>query len=95
MAFVEDLAAFLADWGVICSTAAAPQFLGMVDQPDQLMDLQRVTAHSRQYELTYRTAQVTLTRDQAVTAGGVSYVVREAPRQVDDGAFSRVLLSKV
>lgn len=94
MAIVEDLAAFLADFGVECS-AGVVQFTGLLDQPDELMDLQRVSAHSRQYELTYRTAQVTLARDQAVTAGGVSYVVREAPRQVDDGAFSRVLLSKV
>lgn len=99
MALVEDLDAFLADWGVICSTASTPQFLGMVDQPDQLMDLQRVSAHSRQYELTYVTSSVSLARDMPVTvtegpAAG-SYTVREAPRQVDDGAFSTVLLSKV
>ena len=49
----------------------------------------------RQYELTYVTDSVTLTRGTAVTVAGVSYQVREAPRQLDDGAFSAVLLSRV
>lgn len=94
MSFAEDLSVFLADFGVPCIAGAA-QFMGLLDQPDQLLDLQRASAHSRQYELTYRTAQAVLVRDQAVTVNGGAYTVREAPRQVDDGAFSRVLLTKV
>jgi hypothetical protein len=94
MALVEDLDAFIDDFGVPCS-AGAVQFTGLLDQPDELMDLQRITAHSRQYLLTYKTAAVTLTRDAAVSVNGVGYTVREAPRQVDDGAFSRALLTKV
>jgi hypothetical protein len=94
MAVVEDLAAFLADFGVPCS-AGATSFTALLDQPDELMDLSRAGAHSRQYELTYRTAAVALTRGQAVTVNGLAYTVREAPRQVDDGTFSRALVSKV
>jgi hypothetical protein len=93
MAFDEDLGAFLEDFGVPCR-AGAVNFTGLLDQPDELMQLQRASAHSRQYELTYITTAVALTRDQEVTVNGVAYTVREAPRQVDDGAFSRALLSK-
>lgn len=89
----EDLDAFLADFGVPCM-ADGVQFLGLLDQPDELVQLQRVSLHSRQYELTYITDRVALTRDQAVTVAGQAYTVREAPRQLDDGAFSRVLISK-
>lgn len=94
MAIVEDLAAYLADFGVPCS-AGAVTFTGLLDQPDELMEFQRASAHSREYELTYRTAALALGRDTAVTVNGVAFTVREAPRQIDDGAFSRVLLSKV
>lgn len=93
MAFAEDPSPFLAEFGVPCS-AGAVQFTGLLDQPDELLSLPRANAHSRQYELTYTTAAVTLTRDQAVTVNALAYTVREAPRQVDDGVFSRVLLSK-
>lgn len=94
-AFDADLLdTFLADQGVPC-VAGAVSFRGLLDQPDELLSLPRADAHSRQYELTYITGRVTLTRDQAVTVDGVAYTVREAPRQVDDGAFSAVLLSKV
>jgi hypothetical protein len=90
----EDFDAFLADFGVAC-VAGAVTFMGVLDQPDELVEFQRANAHSREYELTYRTAVATLTRGQTLTVAGVAYTVREAPRQVDDGAFSRVLLSKV
>jgi hypothetical protein len=93
MAFDEDLEAFLDDFGVPCQ-AGAVAFTGLLDQPDELVQLQRASAHSRQCQLTYITAAVSLTRDQAVTVKGAVYTVREAPRQIDDGAFSRVLLSK-
>jgi hypothetical protein len=94
MALVEDLDEFLRDFGVPC-TSGASSFLGLLDQPDELMDLQRVGAHSRQYELSYRTSAVALARDASVVVAGAAYTVREASRQVGDGAFSRVLLSKV
>lgn len=93
MAFVEDTQAFLDDWGKPCQ-AGATQFIGMLDQPDEILSLQRVNVHSRQYELTYATASVTLARDVSITVDGQAFTVREAPRQFDDGAFSRALLTK-
>lgn len=93
MAFQEDPSAFLADCGLPC-TAGSASFLGLLDQPDELLQLQRAGALSRQYELTFITADVVLTRDQTVTVNGQAYTTREAPRQVDDGVFSRVLLTK-
>lgn len=90
----EDLEAFLADFGQPC-TAGATAFVGLLDQPDEVLELTRAAAHSRQYQLTYRSTAVALLRDAAVIVAGAAFVVREAPRQVDDGAFSRVLLSKV
>lgn len=89
----DDLDDFLADFGVPC-TAGSTSFVALLDQADELLDLTRVAAHSREYLITYRTSAVSLTRGQAVTVDGVAYTLREAPRQVDDGAFSRALLSK-
>jgi len=90
----EDLGVFLADFAKTCVSGGVT-FVGLLNQPDDLMNLTRADAHSRQYELTYVTDSVTLTRGAAVTVAGVSYQVREAPRQLDDGAFSAVLLSRV
>lgn len=90
---IADLDSFLADFGVPC-VAGGVSFVAVLDQPDELLDLTRVAAHSREYRITYKTSAATLTRDQTVTLEGVAYTVREAPRQLDDGAFSHVLLSK-
>jgi len=90
----EDLDLFLADFGKPCAAGSTP-FTALVDQPDEVMDVGRAAAVSRQYLLTYRTDAVTLTRGQAVTVDGVAHTVREPPKQVDDGAFSQVLTSKV
>jgi hypothetical protein len=93
MAFAEDLDVFLADFGVPCIAGAA-QFMALLDQPDEVLDLQRVSVQSRQFELTYRTDAATLTRGQALTVDGTAYTVREAARQVGDGKFSRCILSR-
>lgn len=92
--FDEDLDAFLADFGMPCVFGAS-SFRALLDQPDEVMDLGRASAQSRQYAITYRTDQAALTRGQAGTVEGVAYTVREAPRQVDDGRFSRCILTKV
>lgn len=94
MPLAEDLDAFLAEFGEVCVAGSTP-FRGVLDQPDELVEFQRANAHSREYELTYRSAAVVLVRGQALTVAGLPYTVREAPRQVDDGAFSRVLLTRV
>lgn len=93
MAFAEDPSVFLADFGVPCQ-AGSVQFVALLDQPDEAMHLQRAAPLSRQYELVFATADVALARGVAVTVNGQAYHVREEPRQVDDGVFSRVLLTK-
>lgn len=95
----DDPAAFMGDFGVPCLAlpeggGQAVPFTGMLDQPSALLSMGLTAAHSQQYELRYITAKVTLKRDQAVTVSGVAYTVREAPRQVGDGAFSTVMLSR-
>lgn len=94
MALVEDLGAFLADFGVPCVFGSST-FVALLDQEDDVLGLPRAAVLSRQYTITFRTDQAALTRGQPGTVGGVAYTVREAPRQVDDGAFSRAVLSKV
>lgn len=89
----EDLDAFLADFGLPCQ-ADGTAFLGLLDQPDEVMQLGRAGAHSRQVELTYRSDAVALARDAVVVVKSLPHQVREAPRQIGDGAFSRVLLTR-
>jgi hypothetical protein len=89
----EDLDAFLADFGVPCQ-AEGVAFLGLLDQPDEVMQLARAGAHSRQVELTYRSDAVALAREAVVMVKSMPHQVREAPRQIGDGAFSRVLLTR-
>lgn len=89
----EDLDAFLADFGLPC-VAGVVSFTGILDQPDEVLNLTHADALSREYDLTYKTAAVTLTRGGALTVDGVAFTVREAPRQIDDGAFTRARLSK-
>lgn len=93
MAIVEDLDAFLADFGVPCVFGSS-SFVALLDQEDDVLELPRAGTLSRQYAITFRTSQASLTRGQAGTVNGVAYTVREAPRQVDDGAFSRCTLTR-
>ena len=93
MSFAEDLDAFTADFGVPCM-ANNVAFMGLLDQPAEVLTLGRTAAHSRQYELTYRSDAVVLVRDATVLVSGIPHQVREAPRPVDDGAFSLVLLTR-
>jgi hypothetical protein len=62
----EDLDAFLADFGRPCHSGGTA-FMGLLDQPDELLQLGRAGAHTRQYELTYRSDAVALMRDAIVT----------------------------
>lgn len=89
----DDLDVFLADMGTPC-VAGSVSFVALFDQPDELLDVTRANVHTREYLLTYKTSAVTLSRNQTVSVNGTAYTVREAPRQIGDGAFSRVLISK-
>lgn len=91
--FAEDLSLFLLDQGVPCQVGST-QFTGLLNQPDVVLDLQRASAHSRQYELVYATASAVIAYGATVTVAGQAYTAREHPKQVGDGAFSTVLLTK-
>ena len=94
----DDASVFLRDFGKPCSAMltegdAPVPFVGMLDQPAAILDLGRVSAHSIEYELTFATNAVRLARNTPVRVDGVAYTCREAPRPIDDGLFSTVLLS--
>ena len=90
--FAEDLDVFLQDFGVVC-TSGGVTFQGLLDEADRLVQMQRVNVSAREYELTFITDAVVLRREQTLTVAGKAYTVRQAPQQIDDGAFSTVLIS--
>ena len=96
----EDPSLFLADFGLPCAAIQAEltqepvYFTAILDTPATVMQLGHAAAMSVEYELTFASAAVSLTRGQQVVANGTTYTVREAPRPIDDGAFSSVLLTK-
>lgn len=92
--FAEDLDVFLADFGVDC-VSEGTTFRGLLDEADRLLQMQRVSISAREYDLTFVTGAVTLRREQALTVAGRAYTVRQAPQQIDDGAFSTVLITPV
>ena len=94
MPFAEDLSVYMADFGSLC-VASGVAFRGVLDQPDDVLDFQRGSVHTRSYDLRYITAAVPLKKGDLLTVEGQAMEVRDAPRQLDDGAFSVVRLSKV
>ena len=91
----ESLDVFLADFGVIC-TSGGQTFRGLLDSPDETLNMGGVNIVSTMYVCTAKTADVSaagVVSGVSVTVGGVSYVVRDV-LLVDDGAFSHLTLSK-
>lgn len=98
MAIVEPLDLFLADFGVAVSwtpsSGGATQIAKAIfERPDENLLGDRV--RSREYQLTLRSdrLQGCDTGETVVIAGG-NYTVRES-RQIEDGAFKIITLSKV
>lgn len=92
MAFVEDLTAFLRDFGVPV-TAGAVSGLGILDAPGEYVADGRVITN--EYVLKVEASKFGgLTYDDAISVSGASYSVREAPLLVDDGVFCLLLLTK-
>lgn len=92
----EDLDAFLEDHGLTCSTGG-PDFLGILDRPDDGVSVGGRNMTSTMYALTVKTSDVQahgLQYNTAVTVDGGAYTVREA-QALDDGAFSQLSLTKV
>ncbi len=90
----EDLDLFLSEDGLAC-VFGAQEFLGILDQPAQILDFEPAKAQSVEYQLRFITSQASLARGATGTVAGVAYSVRSAPRQIGDGAFSLVTLTKV
>jgi hypothetical protein len=86
--------ATMLDLGAKECVAGGVAFVAFLEQPDEVVQLQRADAVSSQYQLMYRRSAVTLARAQSLTVDGVTYTVREVPRKLDDGAFGTALLSK-
>lgn len=90
----DNPADYLDDFGLDCQ-AGTTRFKALFDQPDALRQLTDAAGISRDYLLTYATADVTLRRTDAVTVDGVEMKVREVPRQIGDGTFCEATLTKV
>ncbi len=92
MAISEDLNLFLDDFGVSC-TAGAVSALGILDMPSQIISGDMVL--TTDYSLTARAADFGgLKYGDSIAVAGTNYQVRET-RQIDDGAFVEIGLTKV
>lgn len=92
MAFVEDPAAFLEDFGVNV-TAGAISGLGILDSPGEYVADDRVITD--EYVLKVERSRFgSLGYNDVISVDGETFVVREAPLAVDDGVFCLLLLSK-
>jgi len=92
--FSADSDVFLADFSVDVVGPSDVSFKGILDQPDQVFgDDMRVV--STEYELVFKTSAVALKTSDQLTIGADTFKVREGPFKTSDGAFSKVLLSKV
>lgn len=93
--FAENLDVFLGDFGVTC-LAGGQTFLGLLDQPGEVLGLGQTEAVSIAYVLTVKTSAATaanLRGGSTVTVNGTAYTVRERLPE-DDGAFTRFTLRK-
>lgn len=92
MAISEGLDGFVNDFGV-GATVNATSGKVILDQPDQIIVNGDVI--STGYTVTFRSSLFpSLKFDDAMTVDGTSYKVREVMK-LDDGAFSKAVLSKV
>lgn len=91
---MTDLHAFLLDFGVPCSFGTST-FMAILDMPTDLLAMGAVGAQSTEYELRFVSSDVALSLGDALTVDGTAFKLREHPRKVFDGGFSRVLLNKV
>ena len=86
---------FLRDFGVPC-TAGGQAFTGILDTPDETLNMAGINLLSTMYTLLIKTASVAaagITSGVSLVAGGTSFVVRDVVLQ-DDGLFTSLTLSK-
>lgn len=90
MPFTES-AVFLNDFGVAV-TFGSYTGKGILDMPSEIIAGGMVL--TTDYQLTVKTADFPgMDRGDSITVDGSTYTIREA-RQIDDGVFSHVFLSK-
>ena len=92
--FAETLDVFFADFGVVC-TAGGRTFRGLLDTPDETLNMGGINLISTMYVLAVKStdvAQSAIVTGSAITVGGKPYVVRDVLQQ-DDGVFSNLTLS--
>jgi hypothetical protein len=95
VAFAENAAVFLRDFGLACQVGSVG-FTGILDEPDESLSMAGVNVLSTMYALTCQTSDVALAgiaSGTTVTVAGQAYVVRDVIKQ-DDGAFTQLTLSK-
>lgn len=87
---------FVADFGAPCSKGGRV-FRGIFDAPDELISLGSTGQISTDYSLLIKTADfeaLGFATGDILKVNGTSYRARE-PMQMDDGAFTRVMLTRI
>ena len=93
--FAENPDVFLRDFGVPC-IAAGRGFSGILDTPDETMNMGGVNVLSTMYTLQCKTSDVlasAIVSGTAISVNAAAFVVRDVLSQ-DDGVFSQLTLSK-
>ncbi len=93
--FAELTSVFLRDFGVPC-TCGAFAFTGILDAPDDTLNMGGVNVLSTMYVLQVQSSDVaagSIVSGSALTVNGQAFVVRDV-LSVDDGVFSHLTLSK-
>ena len=91
MAFVKELDVFFSDFAdeVIYDNG---RYIGQLDQPDEVIVDGRIL--TTEYELLVKTSDFsTVVFDKTIQVNGEEYSVRTIMK-IDDGKFSKIMLSK-
>ena len=93
--FAENLSVFTRDFGQLC-TANGRTFTGILDAPDDTLNMGGVNVLSTMYVLQTPAADVLaagIVSGTDITVSGVPFVVRDV-LSLEDGAFNQLTLSK-
>lgn len=90
---IESPDNFLDDFGIPCSNGAV-RFTGLLDMPDQTFDLGGSSIQSSEYNLIFRTSDLTIANGDVLTVAGVAYTARGPANKLDDGVFSAIKMSR-
>lgn len=93
--FAENLDIFVREFGVAC-VAGGQTFLGILGQPDDQLLMGGVNVLSTMYELTAKSsdlAALAIKTKTSIVISTIAYEVRDV-MLMDDGAFSKLTLSK-